>query len=179
MHTYTFRKFHWFWPWQDEQEEIWLRKMSNQGFHLVKANYFGQFTFESGEPVDMVYRLDFQDGSNKDKNAYLQLFSDTGWEHVGVLAGWQYFRKPVRHGEEDEIFTDTKSKVEKYGRLMGGMGIFIPIYMLLLLNLDLVPGSTLGMILKILGFAFMVFYTFMIMKVAIRIDQLRKQNIKQ
>jgi len=62
---------------------------------------------------------------------------------------------------------------------MGGMGIFIPIYMLLLLNLDLVPGSTLGVILKILGFAFMVFYTFMIMKVAIRIDQLRKQNIKQ
>ena len=28
------RKYKWFWPWQDEQEEGWLRKISQQGWHL-------------------------------------------------------------------------------------------------------------------------------------------------
>jgi hypothetical protein len=179
MQTQTIRKSRWFWPWQDEQEESWLRKMANNGFHLVKADYFGQYTFQSGEPSGVVYRLDYQDGSNKDKNAYLQLFSDSGWEHVGVLGGWQYFRKQVKTGDEDEIFTDKKSKIEKYGRLIGGMGTFLPVYILLLLNMDYVPGSTLGVILKTFGFAVMVLYAFVILKIAIRIDQLRKQNIKQ
>jgi len=31
MEKTSIRKFRWFWPWQDENEEIWLREMSQEG----------------------------------------------------------------------------------------------------------------------------------------------------
>ncbi|NTU75727.1 MAG: DUF2812 domain-containing protein [Anaerolineaceae bacterium] len=179
MQTQTLRKTRWFWPWQDEQEETWLREMANQGFHLAKADYFGQYTFQPGEPADVVYRLDFQYGSNKDHDAYLQLFADAGWEHVGVLGGWQYFRKLVKPGEESEIFTDTKSKIEKYGRLTAILVIFSPIYFVLLNNLKIGMGSILGEIIRFLMFLLMLVYIFVMLKLIFRIEKLRKQNIKQ
>jgi len=67
--------------------------------------------------IDYVYRLDYINPA-KDKPAYLQLFRDAGWEHVGEMTNWQYFRKQVQEGEAPEIFTDVETKVEKYRRLL-------------------------------------------------------------
>ncbi len=55
-----FHKFKWFWAWQDEKEESWLRTMSQQGWHLVSARPFGVYYFRGGDKSDFVYRLDFQ-----------------------------------------------------------------------------------------------------------------------
>lgn len=173
------RKCRWFLPWQDEKEENWLRDMANQGFHLVKLNNFGQYFFRTGEPVDTVYRLDYQSGSKKEKDAYLQLFKDSGWEYVGTQSGWQYFRKTVTSGEPDEIFTDTTSKIEKYQRQIGGMGILFPIYLVLMMNIDIEPNSAFGEVVKLIGFAFVVIFLLVFLKLAMRIDHLKKQNIKQ
>jgi len=173
------RKYRWFWPWQDEKEELWLREMAKQGLHLVELKYLGQYFFRSGEPSDTVYRLDYQKSPKKEKDAYLQLFKDSGWEHVGSRAGWQYFRKPFSPGEPEEIFTDTASKVEKYQRQIGGLIIFIPIYMMLMMNIDFSPNSFLGELAKFLGFILIVSFLIVILKLASRIDRLRKQNLKQ
>ena len=56
----TIGKFKWFWAWQDEKEENWLRGMSQQGWHLLSAKPFGFYNFESGEKKDFVYRLDYK-----------------------------------------------------------------------------------------------------------------------
>lgn len=124
MDTKVFHK--WFWPWQDGKEEAWLGEMARQGWHLVKPDFLGQYTFAAGTGRDMVFRMDFVGNSKRDAS-YLQLFQDTGWEHVGELAGWQYFRKPASLGNMPEIFTDNASKIAKYRRLLLALTIFLPI----------------------------------------------------
>lgn len=88
----------WFWAWEDEKEENWLREMSKQGYHLKEPLFIGSYLFESGEPQEYIYRLDFMSTPRKEQETYLQLFQDAGWEHVGSLGGWQYFRTRAEAG---------------------------------------------------------------------------------
>ena len=69
----TVRKFHWFWPWNDEKEEAWLREMSAQGWHFKTVESPSTYVFEQGEPIDFVYRLDYFTGHGDLAN-YQQLF---------------------------------------------------------------------------------------------------------
>ncbi len=126
----TVRKRKWFWPWQDHQEEAWLEQMSRQGFHLTKPRVLGQYDFIQGQPWEYVYRLDFRDAmKRKDKDGYLRLFADDGWEYLGETNGWQYFRKGLASGEETELFTDPDSKVQKYNRYLTYLGVIFPSYL--------------------------------------------------
>ena len=126
MQAATMRRFKWFWAWQDEKEEEWLRSMAQDGWHLVSL-VPAMYTFERGEARDDVYRLDFVTAAT-DTEEYLQIFADAGWEHVGVQSGWQYFRRPASAGKTDEIYTDPTSKAQKYRRLLGFLIIFTPMY---------------------------------------------------
>ncbi len=106
--NHTTNKFRWFWAWDDEREEAWLSQMAAQGFHLVSPNPFGYYTFCQGEPRQVAYRLDYAT-SKYNTAEYYQLFQDAGWEHVGQMGGWQYWRKPIPSGQEaPEIFTDKR-----------------------------------------------------------------------
>ncbi len=136
MKTNLIRKTKWFWPWQDAQEEAWLEEMSHQGLHLKKAHLFAQYDFAQGAPQNYLYRLDFQDSLKpKNKDEYLRLFTDDGWEHLGQLGGWQYFRKPVSAGGEREIFTDNESKIQKYNRFISWFGLAYPSYLVVFVAL--------------------------------------------
>jgi hypothetical protein len=123
----TIRKFKWFWAWQDEQEEAWLNSMSEEGLHLVNPGFAGIYEFKPGSPVNYIYRLDYV-YPKKDEGHYYQIFSDAGWEHIGAMGGWQYFRKEAQPGEAAEIYTDPQSKIEKYRRLMLFLIILNPVY---------------------------------------------------
>lgn len=124
----TIRKIKWFWPWQDEKEESWLRSMSQRGWHLFSVGLPCIYKFRAGEPRDYVYRLDYQIHKKGEQQDYLQLFQDAGWEYIGEVSAWQYFRKEATEGEVPEIFTDVESKVTKYKRVLTFMVIFIVIY---------------------------------------------------
>jgi len=128
----TIKKFKWFWAWNDDKEEAWLAEMAQQGLHLEKIDLPGQYTFRVGEPGNYVYRLDFQTMQSKDRDSYLQLFEDAGWEHIGDMGGWVYFRHAVNGGEIPEIFSDLDSKLGKYQRLMTYLIIFLPIMTIIL-----------------------------------------------
>jgi hypothetical protein len=78
-----------------------------------------------------VYRLDYLT-SKADYEECKQLFQDAGWELVGEMMGWQYFRKPAGADGPDEIYTDAESKVERYRRVLAYLIIFLPIYTMLL-----------------------------------------------
>jgi hypothetical protein len=171
------RRYKWFWAWQDEKEEEWLRSMAQQGYHLVSLSP-GIYTFERGEPRDDVYRLDFIT-SDTDKEEYLQLFADAGWEHVGVLSGWQYFRRTAAAGEPDEIYTDTESKAQKYHRLIGFLVIFTPIYTVTFITLiTRVDRSPYVLLPLILMAVISVLWGIALLMIARRIKQLERLRTK-
>lgn len=122
----TVNKVKWFLPWQDQEEEAWLDKQSSSGLHLRKVNLFGKYTFDVGEPKEYIYRLDFH-SEIKDKESYLGLYEDAGWEYIGENS-WQYFRKASSDHSMTEIFTDNQSKIKKYERLRSYYGAFLLIY---------------------------------------------------
>jgi hypothetical protein len=117
------KEFRWFWAWDDEKEETWLRDMAQKGWHFKSASIPGNYIFEQGEARDDVYRLDHFTG-NGDKAAYLQLFIDSGWEYMGEMNSWQYFRKTAQNGEAPEIFSDNESKAKKYQKILLVMVVF-------------------------------------------------------
>ena len=92
------------------------------------GNRFADFhEFKQGLPVNYIYRLD-NVTPKKDEQHYYQVFSDAGWEQIGAMGGWQYFRKEAKPGESPEIYTDPQSKIEKNRRLMLFLIILNPVY---------------------------------------------------
>jgi len=182
MNTTTITKAKWFWAWQDDKEEAWLRSMAQQGWHLSRPGLFGQYTFSVGEPREMVYRLDFIQ-SNKRTDDYFQLFRDAGWEYVGEMGGWQYWRKEVKAGAAPEIFTDVESKIQKYQRLLGFLAIvFVPVALGVfnvrnLFGTPLIPGHWIEWVFTGIAFlilAVFIMYIFIFIQLWIRIRQLKR-----
>jgi hypothetical protein len=175
MESTTCTKFRWFWAWQDHREEEWLGGMSREGWHLESFSLPGVYHFRKGEPKHYVYRLDFQTSPMKDREAYLQLFRDAGWEHMGNMAAWEYFRKEAPLGEEPEIFTDPESKIKKYQRIIGFLFIFFTV----LLTINISTGSRmteagyLGLIPRCLIAGMLILYLIAILQISNRIRQLR------
>lgn len=126
----TISKFKWFWAWQDEKEEAWLHEMANQGMHFQSVSSPGFYKFEVGKPRNDYYRMDFII-DRKDYQNYLQLFKDSGWEHLGEMGGWQYFRTKAEGTAIPEIYTDKDSKAQKYQRLLTILIVFLPIYFMM------------------------------------------------
>jgi hypothetical protein len=125
MNTATIKKTRWFWPWQDEKEETWLEAMSQEGWHLVSVKLPCVYTYTRGEPRHFTYRLDYMPVDKTKEQEYGQIFQDAGWEYIGEMSNWRYWRKPVVEGETDEIFTDRESKLKKYRRMLGYMAFFL------------------------------------------------------
>ena len=158
------RKVKLFTLWQDQKEEAWLRQMAQQGWHLSSVAPL-VYTFVRGDPRDEVYRLDYV-VSKADYEEYKQLFQDAGWELVGEMMGWQYFRKPASADGPKEIYTDAESKVERYRRVLAYLIIFLPIYVLFLTRG--MPGPiTLAMALIV------ILWAYSIVRIFVRIRQLQ------
>jgi len=170
----TIRKFRWFWPWQDEQEEAWLRSMSQQGWHLVSVGLAGIYRFKSGEPCDCVYRLDYQTYKKKDEQDYLQMFSDAGWEHIGYMSNWHYFRKEAREGEVPEIYTDIESKVAKYKRVLTFLAFFAVIIIAVSHNVWLDYPYSWWFVVRAMYLFLTVGLIYSIIKLLLRIRHLRR-----
>ena len=170
----TMNKFKWFWAWNDEKEEIWLRDMANQGWHFKAISFPGNFEFEQGKPKDFVFRLDYFNNTAKEKDGYLQLFQDGGWDHMGEYYGWQYFRKEAIDGQAPEIYSDNESKVTKYQRLLLYLIIFLPIYFNFF---NILNRSENGVIKAVTFIMFMMFilYVYAMLRLLQRIGQLKKK----
>jgi hypothetical protein len=170
----TITKFKWFWAWQDEKEENWLHEMATQGYHLRTVGFPGYYEFETGEPRNDYYRMDYITDRKGYEN-YLQLFRDAGWEHLGEMGGWQYFRT---HGEGTsipEIYTDKDSKAQKYQRLITILVVFLPIFISITTR-PIDPSSRfVGLYFagKMIGTFFMLLYTVAMIKIFQRIQQLK------
>lgn len=169
------RTVKWFWSWQDERLEAWLRSMSQQGWHLAAAGWPARYTFTRGEPTDLVYRLDWQEASRKEMPNYLQLFADAGWEHTGSHAGWQIFRRPAAAGAAPEIFTDVDSKAAKYERMIfSAGGAFAAVLVVMVTLLTYQVDAVMGLLWVLLGLA-AIYYGIVMAGVSRRARQLKRR----
>ncbi|MFZ5351142.1 MAG: DUF2812 domain-containing protein [Bacillota bacterium] len=170
-----------FWAWQDELEETWLESMAMKGFHFVDTTKFGTYTFMKGEPKKVRYCLDYQ-ASQAEKEKYMHIFTDAGWEYIGQLNNWQYYRKEYEGDEAPEIFSDIESKIQKYNRVLALFStLLIPIGILpiILANAVMSEGShiyefTRGFLTGI-GIAFSAVSIFMITGVSGRIREVKNR----
>lgn len=167
----------WFWPWQDQKQEEWFRQMSKAGWHLYSIGLGGlQFNFVEGEKQDFVYQLDFRQERDDQMEDYLDLFENAGWEHVLSWNGWQHFRKPVEKGEEEQIFTDNQSKVEKYKRVLVKFSLVYPGFMIVFLaNLDKYP-PWFAALLVFVFVALTLYVGTSLLMITLRIRQLEREE---
>jgi hypothetical protein len=174
MQPATVRKFKVFPAWQDDKEEAWLGKMAQQGLHLTQPLFPCLYTFTRGAPADVAYRLDYVPRMSGDEfEVYLQVFRDAGWEHLGQMAGWQYFRKPVHAGEPSEIYTDAESKIRKYRRLLGYLIVIVMPFLIITTTSGDRPRTTFYDAVTFFQFAVLVFLVYGLVRIALRIRQLR------
>lgn len=169
----TLKLFHWFWAWDDEKEEVWLREMAQKGWHFKSVSAPGTYTFEQGEARDFIYRLDYFI-DQKNRLNYLQIFQDAGWEHMGEMGGWQYFRKATIPGEELEIFSDNESKAKKYQRILFILVALLPILIVNINNLNKMSNPFLQ-VLTFIYFCFLILYGYAIIKLGMRVNALNKK----
>jgi len=171
-------KFKWFWVWQDNAEERWLEEMSRQGYHLTSVSLPCMYTFIKSEPVNYIYRLDYRRFSNKEKQHYLQIFRDAGWEYLGEMSLWQYFRKQEKAGEVNEIFTDDTSKIAKYRRVLGYLGLLWLVLLCIVLEriTSLPPSMPWWGNIHAFVLVVLIIMTYAITRIWLRIRQLRTND---
>ncbi len=102
-----------------EEEEIWLRNHHKNGWKIVRMIPPCIYIFESCEPEDTIYRLDFK--NTEQTPEYMQMTEDFGWEYIAQCAGWLYFRKPAEaagSANEGELFSDNESRVDMVSKVI-------------------------------------------------------------
>lgn len=121
---------------QYEEEAAYLRSMHKSGWRFVKMSGLGMYHFESCEPEDVIYQLDYNQEGLKNKAEYVQMFADCGWEYLQDAFGYSYFRKPANQMQGDErIFCDDASRREMMKRVFKSrVWPLLIIYPMLLLN---------------------------------------------
>lgn len=174
-----------------EKEENYLREMHKKGYKLKKFILPCTYIFEECQPMDTVYKLDFNPNKVCDDD-YIQMYSDYGWEYMFTANGFNYFRKSVadvQSEQELEIFSDITSKYEMVSRIWKMR--FIPILLLLicsgiLVGLDLYRKVVLGigdiwdMIILIIYAGVIILAIIIISYVFLNLSKLKKKcNINE
>jgi len=174
MEKERMKKFKLFWAWEDEKEEKWLEEMSRQGWHLEAPGFPGFYHFTRGEPRAYSYCLDFRTGNLKSLEEYRQICRDSGWEELGRVGSWRYFRKEFRGAEKPEFFSDRHSKVQKYQRLVFFLLIFLPI-LLNGLRLVLQRETSWALTVSVIAYLLLIFgWIVAMIKLAGRIRRLKR-----
>jgi len=105
-----------------KKEEKYLREQHKNGWEFVSVSGFCLYHFRRCEPKDVIYQLDYNPDSLSNKNEYIQMFSDCGWEYLQNYVGYSYFRKAAceMDGTEEEIFCDDASRLDMMKRVLTG-----------------------------------------------------------
>lgn len=90
------------------------------------------------------------------------------------MGSWQYFRKTAQENETPEIYSDKDSKPKKYQRILLFLIVFLPVY-INAINLLNKRQDNLSLILTIVMFAFMLLYGYSIIRLGMRVNQLKKK----
>lgn len=168
----TKKEFKFFTIFEHEKEEQYLRQQHNAGWKFVKVTGLGVYHFESCQPKDVVYQLDYNQEATSSKGEYIKMFADCGWDYIQDYAGYSYFCKSVSAMDgEEEIFCDDSSRLAMMervykGRLLPLLVIFsavlLPQFILNLLNgrfvLAVFMGTILAIYIAVFGYCAVHYY---------------------
>ena len=162
-----------------KDEEIWLRNQHKAGWKMVKMTPPCFYTFESCEPQDVIYRLDYRNSGQTEE--YLQMLKDFGWEYFEQCLGWLYFRKPADAVEEEaegELFSDNGSKVDMVSHIIKTR--FVPLAIIFLCcvipNLINAVSNKLGTLSGFFGAVFgimFVIYVYLILHCGFKLKRIK------
>lgn len=117
----TKKEFRYFTIFNHQKEEEYLRSRHKEGWKFVRVSGLGVYHFESCEPADVVYQLDYNPQRDAQKLEYLKMFEDCGWSYLQDYAGYSYFCKPAADMKgEERIFNDDSSRTAMMGRVYKG-----------------------------------------------------------
>lgn len=103
--------------WKQE----FLKQQHKNGWKFKKVNFLGLYHFEKCEPEEVVYQLDFNPDGIANKDEYVQMFRDCGWEYLQDYVGYSYFRKQASEmNGDEEIFCDDSSRLDFMKRVFKG-----------------------------------------------------------
>lgn len=163
--------------WEDDKEERWLEEMSASGWHLTGVAPFTWY-FQKGKPTQLVYRLDYKLTLDKDYEEYKQIFADSGWELVCIMANWHYYRILPENDKVPEIYSDNRSRAAKYQRLLAFLIILIPTLIMF------IPPSPISnhaeypepwkFIIYTIGITIKILFLYGVIRISLRVISLRK-----
>ncbi len=111
----TLRKLRRFEPADIEAEEQYLAEMHRQGWKFTGfVDGLTIFSFEECPPEETVYRIDVHPRAKKERDSYLQMYKDYGWDCALASHPYYYFRKPVADTTpaDREVFSDDSSRLD-------------------------------------------------------------------
>jgi hypothetical protein len=160
--------------WNSEGEERWLSRMAGNGWHLTAPRAI-LYRFVKGEPADVVYRMDYRSPAKGERDEYLGLFRDAGWEHVGEFGNWHYFRIPAGEGPAPEIHTDPESKIAMFRRLLGLLAVVsVAVWVPVLTGLaDRSRPHTYWYSIRGFQIAILAFFVYAVVRIALKIKRLK------
>lgn len=168
------KKIKWFWPWEDEKEETWLREMSRQGWRLATVKSFGRYAFNQGDKRDDLYYADFELNKKDLENNRKQL-QDSGWEYIGGLPGRQYYRRPAERCPPAEITANTKKKLVLYQHIITYLVVFSPIYTVIFFRVFNTQPYPWWEIIRFIVFILVLLWAYVMVRLFLRLLQLTKK----
>lgn len=113
------KKWRFFAPWRESEQEQWFQEMSRKGLHLLAAEFLGPHSFIPGPPQDLVYRWSAVPSGEREQ--FKQLYFDAGWKIASVNVGFICWCKPAAEAGT-EVFTDTAARRSHKFKLMLWLG---------------------------------------------------------
>ena len=167
--------WHWWWGWNTEKVENWLEAMERKGWHLVKVDFAQiKFSFKKGESRKVRYCFDFP---MNDKENYFEIFKEDGWKLMDNKIGPWFIWSKSYQNERPNIYTDTKSLIERNNRQIRNISIGALIS-LILLYIMIISDFYETKLISALLILSLVFYVYLIIKLYRYNKKLKQNTIK-
>jgi len=109
-----------------EEEQAFLTSQHADGWRLVSIKG-KKYNFEKCDGEASAYQIDFNPDVRQ-KDEYIQLYTDFGWQFIAEKDGRFYFSKAVMCSDENNIFSDRETKATMCRKIIKRKLIgFIPI----------------------------------------------------
>jgi hypothetical protein len=167
--------WHWWWGWNTEKVENWLEEMEKKGWHLVKVDFAQiKFSFKKGQSRKVRYCFDFP---MNDEDNYFEIFKEDGWKLMDNKIGPWFIWSKSYQNERPNIYTDTKSLIERNNRQIKTVifGVFVTLFLLSVLLISNFDTTKLISALLIMS---LVFYGYIITKLYQNNKKLKQNAIK-
>lgn len=156
MATKTVWKYFTIAQWEEENE--WINKMAQDGWHLERIDFLLRYIFVKGNKGEYIYKLDLPDNieCKDDKQSYKNLITERGIDIVHEQGESLYLRKKSIDGPFDEKATLSSklimcNKAYNYAikTLTKSLQFFSILMCLLVLSLSLIEQTTIKSSLKV------------------------------